>query len=88
MEISELKKAIEVQYGVKNIAKCRYNALDKVCAFLKKIYGNDVSSFALKNKKEVKECYAKYYEKQINGAENQAINDVYNYLGMNYCSYG
>lgn len=35
MIMEELQKAIELQYQSKGIAKCRYNALNKVFNFLK-----------------------------------------------------
>lgn len=81
MTMKELQKAIEQQYQNKGIAKCRYSALNKVFAFLKDCNFKDNAVFLNKSKKELKADYAQYWNKELNGAENQAINDIYNYIG-------
>lgn len=80
MTTNELQKAIELQYQSKGIAKCRYNALNKVFTFLKDYNSKDNAAFLNKSKEELKADYAQYWNKKLNGAENQAINDIYNYI--------
>lgn len=83
MIMEELQKAIELQYQSKGIAKCRYNALNKVFNFLKDYNSKDNAVFLNKSKEELKAGYAQYWNKKLNGAENQAINDIYNYINVN-----
>lgn len=80
MTTNELQKAIELQYQSKGIAKCRYNALNKVFTFLKDYNSKDNAAFLNKSKEELKADYAQYWNKKLNDAENQAINDIYNYI--------
>lgn len=77
MNIDELQKAIEYGYKERNIKKRRYSALDKVIVFFKYTFQcTDDTNFILQIKKEeLKRIY-----KATNNAENQAINDIYNYL--------
>ena len=78
--MEELQKAIELQYQSKGIARCRYNALNKVFTFLKDYNSKDNAVFLNKSKEELKAGYAQYWNKKLNDAENQAINDIYNCL--------
>lgn len=80
MTTNELQKAIELQYQSKGIAKCRYNALNKVFTFLKDYNSKENAVFLNKSKEELKADYAQYWNKKLNGAENQAINDIYKYI--------
>ena len=80
MTTNELQKAIELRYQSKGIAKCRYNALNKVFTFLKDYNSKENAVFLNKSKEELKADYAQYWNKKLNGAENQAINDIYNYI--------
>lgn len=82
MTINELKKAIELQYQRKGIARCRYNALNKVFDFLHCKF-KDNTVFLNRSKEELKSDYARYCNKNLNGAEKQAINDIYNYINAN-----
>ena len=84
MTTNELQKAIELQYQSKGIAKCRYNALNKVFTFLKDYNSKENVVFLNKSKEELKTDYAQYWNKKLNGAENQAINDIYNYISTKY----
>ncbi|WP_018669130.1 DNA-deoxyinosine glycosylase [Bacteroides gallinarum] len=83
MTMEELQKAIELQYQSKGIARCRYNALNKVFTFLKDCNFKDNTVFQDKSKEELKADYAQYWNKRLNDAENQAINDIYNYINVN-----
>ena len=80
MTTNELQKAIELQYQSKGIAKCRYNALNKVFTILKDYNSKENAVFLNKSKEELKADYAQYWNKKLNGAENQAINDIYKYI--------
>lgn len=80
MTMEELQKAIELQYQSKGIARCRYNALNKVFTFLKDYNSKDNAVFPKKSKEELKTDYTQYWNKKLNGAENQAINDIYKYI--------
>lgn len=80
MTMEELQKAIELQYQSKGIARCRYNALNKVFTFLKDYNSKDNAVFLNKSKEELKAGYAQYWNKKLNDAENQAINDIYKYI--------
>ncbi|WP_300796657.1 DNA-deoxyinosine glycosylase [uncultured Bacteroides sp.] len=77
MNIDDLQKAIENDYQERNIKKRRYSALNKVIIFLKKTfqYTDDINFIVQIKKEELKQIY-----KATNSAENQAINDIYNYL--------
>lgn len=84
MKIEELVQVVEKSYQEKGIARCRYNALDKVVDFIirnKPEVRQDVSLLATIEKKDLKSNYenSKDYKK-LNGAEKQAINDLYNNL--------
>lgn len=83
MTMNELQKAIESQYQSKGIARCRYNALNKVFTFLKDYNFKDNAVFLNKSKEELKADYGQYWNKELNGAEKQAINDIYNYVSVN-----
>lgn len=70
-------------YQEKNIARCRYNALDKVIDFIsikKPEVIKNVSLLGDIGKKQLKDDYEQSKGIKINGAENQAINDLYNNL--------
>lgn len=76
MKLDELTKKVTERYKEKNIAQCRYNALYKVIDFLKGLSIED-SSILLKDKSLLKSRYEEHKGIKINGAENQAINDLY-----------
>lgn len=84
MELKELVKNVKFNYQKQSIDRCRYNALDKVVAFLVENNSEvvkDVSLLKNINKKQLKDNYEQSKEyKILNGAENQAINDLYNNL--------
>lgn len=48
--------------------------------FLKDYNSKENAVFLNKSKEELKADYAQYWNKKLNGAENQAINDIYNYI--------
>lgn len=83
MTMEELQKAIKLQYQSKGIARCRNNALNKVFTFLKNSNFNNNAVFLNKSKEELKADYAQYWNKELNGAEKQVINDIYNYINVN-----
>lgn len=83
MTMEELQKAIKLQYQSKGIARCRNNALNKVFTFLKDSNFNNNAVFLNKSKEELKADYAQYWNKELNGAEKQVINDIYNYINVN-----
>lgn len=83
MTMEELQKAIELQYQSKGIARCRNNALNKVFTFLKDSNFKNNAVFLNKSKEEQKADYAQYWNKELNGAEKQVINDIYNYINVN-----
>lgn len=80
MTLNELKQKVSAEYDRRNLkSRVRYNALDKVIAFLGKEYPNattDVNSALPKDKSKVKAVQGN----EINGAENSVINEIYNQL--------
>ena len=83
MTMEELQKAIKLQCQSKGNARCRNNALNKVFTFLKDSNFNNNAVFLNKSKEELKADYAQYWNKELNGAEKQVINDIYNYINVN-----
>ena len=65
MTTNELQKAIELQYQSKGIAKCRYNALNKVFTFLKDYNSKENAVFLNKSKEELKADYAQYWNNKM-----------------------
>ena len=63
--MEELQKAIELQYQSKGIARCRYNALNKVFTFLKDYNSKDNAVFPKKSKEELKTDYTQYWNKKL-----------------------
>lgn len=58
--------------------------LIKYSLFCKIVISKIIQSVFLdKSKEELKADYAQYWNKELNGAENQAINDIYNYINVN-----
>lgn len=82
MKIEELYENVLATYQRKGIAQCRYNALSKVMAFLKTLGVSDASELLTVEKAKLKLGYEKTKGKKMNGAENQAINDLYNHLNL------
>lgn len=77
MKLDELTKKVTGQYKEKNIAHCRHNALSKVIDYLKEIGVEDSSILLEIDKSRLKSSYEGHKGIKINGAENQAINDLY-----------
>lgn len=77
MNVDELQKAIEYEYKERGIKKRRYSALNKVIAFFKHTFKctDDINFLLQLKKEELKRIY-----KATNNAEDQVINDVYNYI--------
>ena len=82
MKLEELYGKVQLTYQRKGIAQCRYNALAKVMTFLKALGVSDASDLNTVEKAKLKLGYEAAKGKKINGAENQAINDLYNHLNM------
>ena len=82
MKLEELYEKVQLTYQHKGIAQCRYNALAKVMMFLKGLGVNDASDLNSVEKAKLKLGYEAAKGNKINGAENQAINDLYNHLNM------
>lgn len=83
MLLVELLQKVKDYYQEKNIASCRYCALDKVVAFIAENNPEVVKDISLLNninKKQLKHEYEQSKGININGAEKQAINDLYNKL--------
>lgn len=84
MNIDELKRNLESYYDSKDIAQCRYNALNKVVCFMKEVfkdYVRDMDFLKQVDKQKLKLLYESRKEsKKISGAESQVFNDMYNYL--------
>ena len=87
MSIEELQKEIEFYYKQKNIALCRFNALEKIIKYIRLVYKDDtidITFLTQIEKQKLKLLYENQKEnKKLNKAENQAINDIYNHLMKN-----
>lgn len=86
MELTALVEQVKIMYQEKDIARCRYNALDKVIDFItiqRPEVVKNVSLLGNIDKKQLKNDYEQSKGIKINGAEKQAINDLYNNLQHN-----
>ena len=80
MKIEQVQKKTERMYAEKNIARCRYNALNKVISFLKTNKINDSSLLRRIDKNKLRNLYEQDKGKVLNRAEKQVFNDIYSII--------
>ena len=84
MNLAQLVKRLWTVYEEKGIARCRYNALEHIVTFIKDKYPmaeSDISILKTIEKQQMKDAYEQTKSNnRLNGAEKQAINDIYKNL--------
>ena len=82
----ELKNLIIAEYRQRGLkSDVRVQSLDKIEAYLKKELKTSIENTKIilttyPDKQKFKDKYTSYKEAKINGAENSAINEIYNQL--------
>lgn len=81
MKITDLRSKVIAELDSRNLAQpsIRKNALERVLEFIKQSeYHNNGELHLPYDKKRLKEEYASYKGKELYGAENSIINEIYN----------
>jgi hypothetical protein len=80
----ELKKRIITEYDSRNLkSKVRYNAIERVENFIEQYHTQaieEVKELIALDKQCLKTQYAEQKGRNISGAENSVINEIYNQL--------